>query len=146
MYTVDCPVVYKEMNKVMRNSKSMSQVSAAWSTYMAYLKDGLENYAKWTDTVAWRGVPCDAAQALREGVTGVFEQFQSTSSNKQVAFNWDCTLLKVTGGGYVIIEYSAFPNEAEILMEASRAFFVTDVEVENGKNVITMTTDPEDSH
>mmetsp|Transcript_47209 Transcript_47209/g.150680 ORF Transcript_47209/g.150680 Transcript_47209/m.150680 type:complete len:569 (-) Transcript_47209:65-1771(-) len=125
LYTTEWPQIYAPMNKLLREATSLEDIDEYWQSYMAILKHGLETYARYVEVDTWRGVSCDAVDALPVGSTGVLPSFTSTSTEHRVASSFGCTVLHFTGGGYDIQEYSHFPGEAEVLLEQGRSYRVT---------------------
>lgn len=126
---------YQPMNKILREAKSMTDIDDWWQSYIALLKDGLDNYAEYVDAPSYRGMTnCDGT-LFHEGGKGLLPQFTSTTVDKQVALGWakpcnghDRLVLYFTGGGYDISKYSVFPEERELLLEPGREFVVGSVE------------------
>jgi len=132
-YTVN--VFYGPVNKMLREAKSTADIDDWTQSYIALLKDGLENNAKYVDVQTYRGMKnCDGAQ-FHPGTKGILPQFTSTSTAKRVALSWasPCNdhnplVVYFTGGGYDISKYSFYPKEQELLLEPGREFVVGSVE------------------
>lgn len=125
LYTTEVPLLYRPMNKIMREARRMEDVDTYWQSYIAILGDGLARHAAYVNVSTYRGVDCDAADALRVGEEGVLASFTSTSAELSVAKAFGCTVLHFSGGGYDLRRYSHFPGEAEVLMEGGRVYAVT---------------------
>lgn len=132
-YTAE--LFYQPMNKILREAKSMADIDDWWQSYIALLKDGLDNYAEYVDVPTYRGMRnCDGT-SFREGEKGLIPQFTSTTMAKQVALEWakscnghDPLVVYFSGGGYDISKYSVFPAERELLLEPGREFVIGSVE------------------
>lgn len=141
LYTTETPHVYGIMNKLMRQATSMKDISAHWQSYMVYLKRGLQTRAAYAKVDTYRGVGCDATDDLEKGDWGVLPSFTSTSAARHVGYNWGCTLIHLTGGGYDISKYSQFPGEQELLVEPGRLYEVVAKEKdEKGKTTVQLQT------
>mmetsp|Transcript_23863 Transcript_23863/g.68876 ORF Transcript_23863/g.68876 Transcript_23863/m.68876 type:complete len:172 (-) Transcript_23863:64-579(-) len=112
----------------------MEDIDEHWQTYIFFLKKGLEEHAKYGQVETWRGVRgINAHTTFRAGETGVLPAFTSTSTARNVAFGFagggaDSAVFHFTGGGFDIQTYSAYPGEAELLLEPGREYRVGSVD------------------
>jgi len=135
-------ILYRQLNTITREARSMSDINLYWQSYLWFLKQGLETSSQFAAGEVWRGVsPCNAHAAFGVGAHGVLPSFTSTSADRGVAEAFGCVILHFTGGGYSIQSFSAYPSEAEVLLEPGRTYFVRNkTTIDSGQTLVTLET------
>jgi len=149
MYTMDTQL-YRSMNELLRGDIPNHHQERPFKDYLAILNSALMKLQN-NKKVVWRGVPLYLADKHEQGEIILERGPLSASLSMRKAVNFmnrshgvrdtDATLFQIGGGfGKKIENYSAFPDEVEVLFPCGSKFKVEEIArpTEN-RTIITLT-------